>query len=329
MTASAATHPPLAVVFGGSGFIGRYIVQRLARRGWRVRVAVRRPNEALFVKPYGYVGQVDVVQANIRDEDSCRRAVAGADSVVYSVGVLFESGKNTFSAVQKEGPGLVARLAREADARRFTLISAIGADAESDSGYARSKAKGEAAARAAFPEATILRPSVVFGPEDDFFNRFAGMARISPILPLVGAETKFQPVHVEDVARAAVMAAEGEAEPGETYELGGPRVASMRELMEIMARVIRREPRTIDMPRGIAAMIALASDMAAKLGVKPPLTRDQLRLLARDNVVAEGARGFADLGIVPTEMAGVLEGYLWPFRPYGQYERITRDAKPS
>lgn len=314
---------PIVTIFGGSGFVGRYIAQRMARRGWRVRVAVRRPNEALFVKPYGVVGQVAPIQANIRDDASCRNAIQGARAVIYSVGVLYNAGKNTFEAVQHEGAARVARLAKEAGVETLTLISAIGADASSSSAYARSKAAGESATRAAFPEAVILRPSIVFGPEDQFFNRFAGMARLSPVLPVVGPETKFQPVYVDDVAEAAARAAVGDAEPGETYELGGPRAASFRALLELMLTVIRRKRLIAEVPKPLASLQGAVFEQVARIGIAPPITRDQVKLLAVDNVVADGAKGFAELGIEPTAMEAVLESYLYSYRPYGQYAKIT------
>jgi NADH dehydrogenase len=312
---------PLVTIFGGSGFVGRYVAQRMARRGWRVRVAVRRPNEALFVRTYGALGQVVPFQANIRDDASCRAAIEGADAVVYSVGVLYSAGKNTFQAVQAEGPDRVARLAAEAGVKRFALVSAIGADPESPAEYARTKAAGEAAVRARLPEAVILRPSVVFGVEDQFFNRFAAMARLSPVLPIVGAEAKFQPVYVDDVAEAVVRACCGEAEPGATYELGGPDVETFRELMHRLLRQICRKRAVIELPRKVAMLQGGVLELVAKVGMAPPITRDQVKLLAKDNVVSPGAKTFADLGITPKTMAAVLPGYLYCYRQYGQYDR--------
>ncbi|MBK0400561.1 complex I NDUFA9 subunit family protein [Limibaculum sp. M0105] len=313
---------PLVTIIGGSGFVGRYIAQNMARRGWRVRVACRRPNEAMFVKPYGVVGQVEPVQCNVRDEASVARVIAGAEVVVYSVGVLFESGANRFEAVQAEGPARAARLAKAAGAARFVLISAIGADPESPSEYARTKAAGEAGVRAAFPEAVVLRPSVVFGPEDGFFNRFAAMARLSPVVPVVGAETRFQPVWVQDVADAAARAVVGEAEPG-VYELGGPRIYSFRELVALTLKVIRRRRLIADVPFFIGRL----KGKVLSLLPNPPLTEDQVRLLERDNVVAEGARGFEALGIQPKAAEGIIETYLYPYRPYGQYSRLTENGQ--
>jgi NADH dehydrogenase len=314
---------PIVTIFGGSGFVGRYVAQRMARRGWRVRVAVRRPNEALFVKPYGVVGQVVPVQANIRDDASCRRAIEGASAVVYSVGVLYNAGRNTFRATQAEGPDRVARLAAQAGIPRFCLVSAIGADAASPSVYAQTKAAGEAAVRRHLPHAVILRPSVVFGPEDQFFNRFASMAKFFPVIPIVGPETKFQPVYVDDVAEAVAKVATGEAEAGATYELGGPRAASFRALIELMLKITHRRKPIVAVPRSVAMLQGRVLEQAALIGVAPPITRDQVLLLDRDNVVSPGARTFADLGMAPTAMEAVLESYLWSYRPYGQYEKIT------
>lgn len=320
---------PIVTVFGGSGFVGRYVCRRMARAGWRVRVAVRRPNEALFVRTYGVVGQVEPVQANIRDEDSTRRAIAGATAVVNCVGVMVETGKQTFDAVQDAGAARVARLAAEAGAERFVHISAIGADAAGASHYARSKAAGEAAVAAAFPRAAILRPSIVFGVEDRFFNRFGSMARLSPVLPVVSPGTRFQPVYVDDVAAAVESALTGPGASG-VYELGGPEVASFRELMEALLGVVRRKRVIVPVPTPLAALQGMALDMAQSLSfglfVNEILTRDQVRLLARDNVVGPDARGFADLGVSPTAMEAVLESYLYSYRPGGQYAAIKDSA---
>ena len=320
----------LVTIFGGSGFVGRYIARRMAKAGWRVRVAVRRPNEAHFVRVYGSVGQVEPVFANIRDDASVAAALSGADVVINCVGILSESGRNKFDAVQAEGPGRIARLAAAAGVARMVQISAIGADEDSDSEYARTKAAGEAAVKAYMPNAVILRPSIVFGPEDQFFNRFAGMASMIPVLPVVGPKTKFQPVWVDDVAAAAVMAAEGRAKPG-TYELGGPQVATFRELMQTMLGVIRRRAMIVTIPFFAARIMAGALDVAqfvtGGLLTNSTLTRDQVANLARDNVVSEGVPGFAALGIKPTAMEAVLPDYLWRFRPSGQYAEIKESAR--
>ncbi len=312
----------LVTVIGGSGFVGRYIAQRMAHRGWRVRVACRRPNEALFVQTYGVVGQVLPVQCNIRDEESTRRVIMGADAVVNCVGVLWEDGPNRFDAVQAEGAGRTARLAAAEGVSRFVQISAIGADPDSPSAYGRTKAAGEKAVLEAFPQAAILRPSIIFGPEDEFFNQFAGMARFTPVLPLVGAGTRFQPVWVEDVAEAAARVCAGETEPG-LYELGGPRVATFRELMQLMLKVIRRRRAIANIPFPLARLQARFMQLTALAGVKPMLTVDQVRLLERDNVVSSGASGFHELGIAPTAMEAILDSYLYSYRRYGQYSRLA------
>ena len=320
----------LVTIYGGSGFIGRYIARRMAKEGWRVRVAVRRPNEALFVRPYGVVGQVEPVFCNIRDDASVRAVMQGADAVVNCVGVLNEVGRNGFDAVQAEGAGRVARIAAELGVGRLVQLSAIGADADSASAYARSKAAGEDAVRRAFPEAVILRPSVVFGAEDQFFNRFAAMTRLGPLLPVVGAETRFQPVYVDDVAQAAVKAVLGEAAPG-IYELGGPDVHSFRALMQKMLQVVQRRRLIVNIPFFVARIMGGAFDLLQTLTLglftNGLITRDQVRNLAQDNVVSPRARGLADLGIAPTPMDAVLPEYLWRYRPSGQFAAIRDSAK--
>jgi uncharacterized protein YbjT (DUF2867 family) len=320
----------LVTIYGGSGFIGRYIARRMAKEGWRVRVAVRRPNEAIFVRPYGVVGQVEPVFCNIRDDASVRAVMQGADAVVNCVGVLSEVGKNGFEAVQAEGAGRIARIAAELGVGQLVQLSAIGADADSASAYARSKAAGEAAVREAFPAAVILRPSVVFGSEDQFFNRFAAMTRFGPVLPVVGAETKFQPVYVDDVAQAAVKAVLGEAAPG-VYELGGPDVHSFRALMQKMLQVVQRRRLIVNIPFFVARIMGGAFDLLQTLTLglftNGLITRDQVRNLARDNVVSPHARGLADLGIAPTPIDAVLPEYLWRYRPSGQYAAIKDSAK--
>jgi len=320
----------LVTIFGGSGFVGRYIARRMAKQGWRVRVAVRRPNEAIFVRPYGVVGQVEPVLANIRDDNSVRAAIHGADAVVNCVGILAERGKNKFTSVQTEGAARVARIATEEGVARLVHVSAIGADADAASAYSESKGAGEAAVLEAFPRATILRPSIVFGPEDQFFNRFAGMARFGPILPVVGAETKFQPVYVDDVAKAAEVAVLGTAAPG-IYELGGPDVHSFRELMQQMLQVIRRRRLIVNVPFFVAFLMGTAFDFlqTITLGLfhNGLLTRDQVRNLRADNVVGDGKMGFADLGIEPIAMEAVLDDYLWRYRPGGQYAEMQESAR--
>ncbi len=320
----------LVTIYGGSGFVGRYIARRMAAEGWRVRVAVRRPNEAMFVRPYGAVGQVEPILCNIRDDASVAAAMHGVDAVVNCVGVLNELGKNAFDAVQAEGAERIARLAAAQGIDRMVHISAIGTDPESDSEYARTKAQGEAGVLQHMPGAVILRPSVIFGTEDQFFNRFAGMTRMSPFLPLVGAETKFQPVYVDDVAQAAVQGVLGKASAG-VYELGGPEVKSFRALMQQMLDVIHRRRIIIGMPFWAAKIMAGVLDIAKfvsfQLFPNNILTRDQLKNLRRDNVVADDAKGFSDLGIEPATLESVLPEYLWKFRPAGQYDDIQNSAK--
>ncbi len=319
----------LVTIYGGSGFVGRYIARRMAKEGWRVRVAVRRPNEAMFVRPYGVVGQVEPVFCNIRDDESVRAVMKGADAVVNCVGTFDKGGRNSFEAVQDKGATRIARIAAEEGVGAVVHLSAIGADAGGSSLYARSKAAGEAGMTAHVPGAVILRPSVVFGPEDQFFNRFAGMTRLGPVLPVIGGRTRFQPVYVDDVARAAVMGVLGQAAPG-VYELGGPDVATFRELMVRMLGIIRRRRLVVDIPLWLGRIMGGGFDAlhAVTLGlVKGPVTLDQARSLASDNVVTGRTATFADLGIEPTAMEAVLPEYLWRFRPSGQYEVMTESAK--
>lgn len=318
----------LVTIYGGSGFVGRYVARRMAKEGWRVRVAVRRPNEAIFVKPYGVVGQVEPVLCNIRDDQSVAAVMRGADAVVNCVGILAPHGKNTFKSVQAEGPERIARIAAEQGVPRMVHVSAIGADEDSDSEYARTKAQGEAGVLRHMPDAMILRPSIIYGPEDQFFNRFASMTRFGPVLPLVGADTRFQPVYVDDVAKAAVMGVIGRAKGG-VYELGGPDVDTFRELMQQMLQIIHRRRIILNIPFPIARVIALGSDVAnfVSFGLVPSaLTRDQVRNLRRDNVVGDGVMTFDDLGIEPTSLEAILPEYLWRFRPSGQYDAITESA---
>lgn len=312
----------LVTVFGGSGFLGRYVVRALAKRGYRIRVAVRRPDLAGFLQPLGYVGQIQLTQANVRFPASVAAAVEGAETVVNLVGILSPGGRQTFDAVHAYGARAIATAAAEAGAR-LVHVSAIGADAESAVGYARSKGQGEAAARAAVPGAVVLRPSIVFGPEDEFFNRFASMARFSPFLPLIGGGgTRFQPVFVADVAAAVQRAVEGLAKPGAVYELGGPEVRTFRELMELTLREIGAKRLLLDIPFGLAEFQA---GFLEKLP-KAPLTRDQVAMLKLDNVVSEKAiadgRTLQGLGIAPAAMASVLPSYLWRYRKAGQFTRV-------
>jgi NADH dehydrogenase len=313
----------LVTIFGGSGFVGRHAVRALARSGYRIRAACRRPDLAGYLQPMGDVGQIQPVQANLRYPDSVRRAVEGADIVINAVGILASGGRQTFKAVHAEGAQTVAAAARAAGAEQLIHISAIGAAASSPASYARTKAAGEAAALAAFPGAIILRPSIVFGPEDQFFNRFAAMARISPVLPLIGGgRTRFQPVFVGDVGAAITAAAGGAGTPGTVYELGGPEVLTFRELIERTLSYAGRERGLISLPFWLAKLQALLTwPLPNSLR---PITVDQVRLLQSDNVVsaeaAKEGRTLAGLGIdVPQAISAVVPAYLERFKPKGQF----------
>ncbi|MFS8036396.1 complex I NDUFA9 subunit family protein [Xanthobacter sp. AM11] len=312
----------LVTVFGGSGFVGRHVVRALAMRGYRVRVAVRRPELAGFLQPLGFVGQIQLSQANVRYPDSVVRAVDGAEAVVNLVGVLAESGRQGFDAVHVFGARTIAAAAA-AEGAPLVHLSAIGADVKAAAAYARSKGEGEAAVRAAVPDAVIFRPSIVFGPEDDFFNRFAAMARLSPVLPLIGGgATRFEPVFVGDVAAAVLKAVDGKARAGTTYELGGPEVRTFRELMELMLREICAHRLLVDLPFGLADLMARLTQWAPGA----PLTRDQVAMLRTDNVVSDAAkaerRTLAGLDLTPSSLSAVLPTYLWRFRKAGQFTRV-------
>ncbi|MSO76951.1 MAG: complex I NDUFA9 subunit family protein [Alphaproteobacteria bacterium] len=310
-------------IIGGSGFIGRHLVRRLAADDCIVRVCVRDPEAALFLKPMGAVGQIVPIQTNLRDDASVRAAVAGVDAVVNLVGILHEFGKQTFDAIHAEGAGRVAAAAAEAGVGRLVHMSALGADAGSPAQYGRSKAAGEAAVKAAFPGATIVRPSIVFGPEDNFFNRFAAMAVLSPALPLIGGGgTRFQPVYVGDVAEAVRRVLADPSAAGRTYELGGPEVYSFRELLALLLEAIGRRRILLPVPAWAAAIPA---SVLERLPV-PPLTRDQIRLLERDNVPTGTAPGLADLAIPPTAVMAVLPTYLDRFRVRGRFAGRQRDG---
>jgi uncharacterized protein YbjT (DUF2867 family) len=303
-------------VLGGSGFIGRYIVKRLAARGDVVPVGCRNAEEAKFLRPMGEVGQVEPLNVAIDDEARLPAFLAGSDALVNCVGVLVERGSQTFERAHHTGPALLARLARDAGVERFVHISAIGEDSRSASAYARTKAAGEAAVRDAFPTVTILRPSVVFGPEDQFFNRFATIAMIAPVLPLIGGgETRFQPVYVGDVADAVIKCLEDPATAGRTYELGGPKVYTLRQIFELLLGEIRRRRWLIDVPFPLAELQARVMAILPN----PPLTPDQVELLKRDNVVSPGALTLASLGIQPAAVEAILPTYLDRFRRGGWY----------
>ncbi|MBR0672221.1 complex I NDUFA9 subunit family protein [Neoroseomonas soli] len=304
----------VATVFGGAGFIGRHVVQRLAKQGFIVRVAGRDTEKSGRLRTLGDVAQVVPVSASVADEASVARAVAGAEVVVNLVGILFERKRGDFVRIHAEGAGRVARLAAAAGVRRLVHISAIGADAGSESLYARTKGEGEAAVKSAFPQATILRPSVVFGPDDQFFNRFAALAPLLPVMPLVRGKTRFQPVYVGDVADAVMAAVTRDDAQGRTYELGGPRVMTMRDVLEFVLEHTHRRRLLVPIPDGLARLQARMGEMLPN----PPLTRDQLILLGRDNLVAEGAAGFAALGIEPKAAEAIAPAYLARYRPGGR-----------
>jgi uncharacterized protein YbjT (DUF2867 family) len=313
----------LVTVFGGSGFLGRHVVRALANRGYRIRVAVRRPELCGFLRPMGRVGQINTVQANLRYPQSIAVALRDADIAVNLVGILFERGAQRFDAVQSAGAEAVALAAKSAGAR-LVHVSAIGADANSPSRYARSKAEGERRVLAAQPAVTIMRPSIVFGPEDDFFNRFAALARIAPALPLVGGgHTRFQPVFVGDVATAIAKAVDGETEFGTIYELGGPDVRTFRELMEFVLATIGRRRLLVPVPFDVMKFQAAFAQFLPK----PPITPDQVELLKQDNVVSAEARSerrtLEGLGILPETVSAIVPSYLWRFRKAGQFSPDT------
>ena len=319
----------IVTVFGGSGFVGRHVVQALARDGWRIRVATRRPDLAYHLQPLGRVGQIHAVQANVRYPASLASALRGAEAVVNLVAVLNERGRQNFEALHVFGARAVARAAAEAGISNLVHVSALGADAGSDSAYGRTKAEGEAAVLAASPDSVILRPSLVFGPEDHFFNRFAALARMSPVLPLFGGgETKFQPVYAGDVAEAVARALAGKARAGATYELGGPEVKSFHELMQFICDVTERRRLLLPVPMALGNILAQMTEIADKLslGLFPDMllfTRDQLKLLGHDNVVSAAAnadqRTLAGLGITPEAYESIMPAYLHRFRKTGQF----------
>jgi NADH dehydrogenase len=311
----------IITVFGGSGFVGRHVVRALAKAGYRVRVATRRPHLAQDLRVTGVVGQVQLVQANVRVASSVERAVEGASGVVNLVGVLNEGGRQTFSRLHTLGAKTIAEAAAAAGISAMVQMSAIGADTNSASRYARSKAEGEAAVKAALPSATILRPSIIFGTGDGFFNRFAAMARYVPALPLFGGgKTRFQPVFVGDVAEATLAALQSEAARGETYELGGPGIYTYRELMRFILDEIDRPRFLVPLPFFAGKPIAFFAELAAILPfIEPVLTGDQLIQLQHDNVAAEGSKGLKDLGITPETVEAIVPGYLIPHRRHGQF----------
>jgi NADH dehydrogenase len=312
----------IVTIFGGSGFVGRHAVQALASAGYRIRVAIRHPNRAHYLPPLGTVGQVQLMKCNVLDAGAIARAVHGADAVVNLVGVLYSRGRQSFDALQRGAAETIAKAAAAQDVKNFVQVSATGADVHSASVYARTKAEGENAVRAAFPAATILRPSLVFGPEDEFFNKFAAMARLSPFLPLVGGGlTKFQPVFVGDVAQAIVKCIGDAATQGKTYELGGPTIYTFKELMQIVLHETGRKRLLLPIPLWAATLQSYFLQFLPT----PVLTPDQVRLLKTDAVVSPGALTLADLGIVPDSVEAIVPSYLWRFRAKGQFENSASE----
>lgn len=310
----------LVTVFGGSGFIGAQVVRALARRGLRIRVASRRPGRGYGLRMLGDVGQIEVVQANVRVPSSLARALAGAEACVNLVGVLRESGRQKFQSVHAMGARNIAEVAAAVGVSRLAHVSAIGADPDSPSRYARTKAMGEAAVRELTPSAAILRPSIVFGQNDGFFNMFGQMATISPVLPLIGGgHTRFQPVFVGDVGQAVAACVLDPATEGRTFELGGPAIYSFRQLMELICKETGRSPLLLDVPFPIARLMGIGGDIMAAGPFPPPLTSDQVELLRADNVVAPGALGLAELGVQASALEPILPTYLYRYRRGGQY----------
>jgi uncharacterized protein YbjT (DUF2867 family) len=318
----------LITVFGGTGFVGRHTVRALARAGFRVRVAVRYPSQGFFLPPMGHVGQIAIVKCNVRNPEQIAAAIHGASGVVNLTGILFSRGRQNFNAVHVEGAAAIAKAAQAVGVSSLVHISAIGANVDAESSYAASKGEGERRVREAFSDATILRPSIVFGPEDDFFNRFAALARILPVLPLIGGgHTKFQPVFVGDVASAVLRALNDPSTRGKTYELGGPTIYTFKELMQVILRETCRKRLLLPIPFSIAAFQAFFLQFMPK----PLLTPDQVTLLRSDNIVS-ASDALASLGIAPTSVEAEVPTYLSRFRPKGQYDELVRErvsAKPA
>lgn len=313
----------LITVVGGSGFLGRYVVQQLADAGARVRIAVRRPNAAMFLRPLGQPGQIQLMAADLTDERQMAAAMHGADGAVNLVGILAEGGGRSFRGIHAEGAGTVARTAAGAGVRALVHVSAIGADPASPSNYGRSKAAGEAAVRAAFTGATILRPSLVFGPEDQFINRFAALAKIAPVMPVVAGATRFQPVYVVDVASAIVAALADSARYGPgLFELGGPTVYSFRQILAWIMTEIRADKPLIDVPDAAARLMARVGDYLPVM----PMTSDQYRMLGRDNVVGAGVPGLEAFGVHPTPMEAIAPTYLERYRKAGRFNEVRATA---
>jgi NADH dehydrogenase len=314
---------PIVTIFGASGFVGTQLTQVLARRGYRIRAAVRRPDLAHHLRPLGDVGQVVPIQANLRYPASVASAVEGAGIVINLVGIGFERGAQGFNAVNVEGARTVAEAAKAAGAETMIHMSILGAHPDSPSAFARSRAAGEVAVADAFPEAYIIRPSIIFGNGDSFATRMAFMARMTPALPLIGGKTKFQPVYVGDVAEAVARSVDGVIERGRIYELGGPEVLTFRQCLETMLRIVDRKNPLVSLPFAVASLIGSLASLIPF--VKPPLTADQVTLLRADNIVSDAARAegrtLEAIGIEPALVEVILPSYLWRFRPHGQFDR--------
>lgn len=320
----------LVTVFGGSGFLGRHVVRALAKAGWRIRVAVRHPASAYFLLPMGTVGQIQVVKCNARDAEQVAAALKGAQAAVNLTGLLYQRGAQSFEGLHVEGACNIARAARDAGAATLVHVSAIGADAQSHARYAATKGEGEAAVREAFPDAAILRPSLLFGPEDKFFNKFGWLARMLPALPLVGGgHTKFQPLFVGDAAAAVLKCVEDVSTRGKTYELGGPTIYSFKELMQVVLAETGRKRLLVPVPFFAAKIKAFFLQGSALLGIEPLLTMDQVELLKTDNVVHAGTAAIADLGIAPVALEAIVPSYLWRFRAKGQFEEPATSQLPE
>lgn len=319
----------LVTVFGGSGFVGSQIVRALAKKGYRVRIAVRQPGRAYRMRTLGDVGQIELVQANVRDQASVARALDGTEAVVNAVGQAHETGRNTFAGVHVDGARIIAQAAAARHITRFVQLSGIGAEAGSESPYARARAEGEAVVRQYVPSAVILRPSVIFGADDAVFNKLASFAALLPVLPVIGAEAVIQPVFVGDVAAAVARCVADPGCGGKTYELGGPARYTMAQLTALVLHETGRRRATVNLPTGLAAFLgSIAQIPAGFMPITPPITRDQALLLAHDNVVGEGAAGLAALGVTPTALEPILPTYLYRYRKGGQFAQVA-PIKPA
>lgn len=316
--------PGLVTVFGGSGFVGSQLVRAFARRGWRVRVACRRPDRAWKLQTSGSVGQIQAVRCDATNPDDVANALQGADAAVNLIGILYESGRRTFHALHVEASRNIAEAVAAAGIDRLVQVSAIGADPESESDYALSKAAAEMAVREVKPDAVVIRPSIVFGAGDDFLNRFARMAQFAPVLPLIGGgQTKFQPVYVADVAEGIARATVLPEAAGRTFELGGPAVMTFEDVLKLILRETYRSNGLVPLPFFAARAISSVAQLTAMVGIPPMLTRDQVVLLEKDNVVADGAEGLAELGVQPTGLEAIAPSYLWRYRRGGQFAEAT------